>query len=445
MSQNDDVQIELGQSVRRHIERKKNPLRDGALFAAPYDQPSEDRTPVFIMESVMRAIEQHASREKDREIGGVLLGEFYRDENGSFVEITDHIEARTAKSTDVSLTFTHETWEQISQEQSRRGGEARIVGWYHSHPGLGVFMSREDEFIHTSFFADPWNVALVVDPVYHNWGCFKWNDGALERTSGFFIFGEKKSASRIKHYAKTLTAARQPSPAHASVEADRGPARHAGIGALWAAVMALGLALAILGWKSFSSEPDHLEIAREHLAASDLSGGAHHLALAGSGKDALVESERLSKALAVIAADAEMARVDNGVIDRINWLVRCAREAHSEAPDDTVWSVSAIYESAAATYPQRMRRAELVSRAFGDDKRLGGRHRDASWHVRALAELRDEPLWRMAYARRCSEAGFEKRYRKQYDALSESDRKRADSFFKMVLDWYPTKRSVAGD
>ncbi len=306
-------------------------------------------------------------------------------------------------------------------------------------------MSREDEFIHSSFFTDPWNVALVVDPIYHNWGSFKWNDGALERTAGFYIFGEKKAGKRIGDYAKTLVAARQPAPAHASAGADRGPAPQTRTGGLWAAVVMLALALAAVGWKVFLAQPNYLATAREHLAASDLSGGAQYLSLAGSGKDALTESDRLAKALATIAADPELSRTDNGLLDRVNWLVRSAREAHTGAPDEAAWTVSAIYESAAATYPQRMRRAELVSRALDEGKASSHERSEAPWYMKAVDDLRDEPLWRMAYARRCSEADCEERYRKQYDALSEADRKRADGFFKKVLDWYPTKRSAAGD
>ncbi len=67
-------------------------------------------------------------------------------------------------------------------------------------------MSSEDTFVHSSFFADPWQVAIVVDPLYHNWGCFKWRDGSLERTSGFYVFTQKKGAKRLKSYAKKLAA-----------------------------------------------------------------------------------------------------------------------------------------------------------------------------------------------------------------------------------------------
>ena len=43
--------------------------------------------------------------------------------------------------------------------------EERIVGWYHTHPGFGIFLSGMDLFIQDHFFNLPWQVAFVYDPL----------------------------------------------------------------------------------------------------------------------------------------------------------------------------------------------------------------------------------------------------------------------------------------
>ncbi|MBI4778022.1 hypothetical protein HY792_03780, partial [Candidatus Desantisbacteria bacterium] len=43
-----------------------------------------------------------------------------------------------------------------------------VVGWYHTHPGLGLFMSHYDSFIHNNFFSLSCQIALVVDPATEN-------------------------------------------------------------------------------------------------------------------------------------------------------------------------------------------------------------------------------------------------------------------------------------
>ena len=49
---------------------------------------------------------------------------------------------------------------------------ARIVGWYHTHPDFGIFLSDYDVFIHQHFFSGPGQIALVIDPVRKLEGVF---------------------------------------------------------------------------------------------------------------------------------------------------------------------------------------------------------------------------------------------------------------------------------
>jgi proteasome lid subunit RPN8/RPN11 len=49
------------------------------------------------------------------------------------------------------------------------------VGWYHTHPGFGIFLSNMDLFIHRNFFPQKWHIALVLDPVNKKSGYFCWD------------------------------------------------------------------------------------------------------------------------------------------------------------------------------------------------------------------------------------------------------------------------------
>jgi len=48
-----------------------------------------------------------------------------------------------------------------------------LIGWYHSHPGYGVFLSHTDVASQVTFFNQPYHVALVVDPLRSEYGFFK--------------------------------------------------------------------------------------------------------------------------------------------------------------------------------------------------------------------------------------------------------------------------------
>jgi hypothetical protein len=90
------------------------------------------------------------------------------------------------------VTFTHKTWEYVNSVMDAQHPGRKIIGWYHSHPGYGVFLSPQDEFIQTNFFPQPWQVAFVFDPLAEEDGFFIWQQGKPCRMRQYWIGGEKK-------------------------------------------------------------------------------------------------------------------------------------------------------------------------------------------------------------------------------------------------------------
>src|SRR3954452_6744896 len=118
---------------------------------------------VHVEQSVLDAIGTHVSEDTTLEYGGVLVGSVARD--GRSVLVTASIRGVGAVSEDASLTFTHETWDTVNEVLERQFPGEQMVGWYHSHPRFGIFLSEYDLFIHRNFFREPWQVAYVVDPI----------------------------------------------------------------------------------------------------------------------------------------------------------------------------------------------------------------------------------------------------------------------------------------
>ena len=138
---------------------------------------------VKIDSEVTRCIRQHARMHIKTEVCGVLIGE----KVGEAVQIRSSIEALNASQGGTHVTFTQEAWEEIYRVKDERYPEARIVGWYHSHPGFGVFLSEHDLFIQQNFFSAPDQVAWVYDPHTDEEGCFGWVGGAVHRIQSLTI------------------------------------------------------------------------------------------------------------------------------------------------------------------------------------------------------------------------------------------------------------------
>lgn len=123
---------------------------------------------------VERALEEHAFSEVRQEVGGLLVGTLADDGP----TITAALPALSAQAGQTHVTFTHDVWETALVELDRNHPDARIVGWYHTHPGFGLFLSEYDRFVHQEFFSDRRMVALVIDPVAGTRGWFQ-DDGDL--------------------------------------------------------------------------------------------------------------------------------------------------------------------------------------------------------------------------------------------------------------------------
>jgi proteasome lid subunit RPN8/RPN11 len=143
----------------------------------------KDGPVVVVREKALDEMILYSEEELTKERGGFLLGGVY-GQSPQYVVVRHFHPALEAQGNSASLTFTHETWATLTREcETNHPGES-LVGWQHTHPGFGIFLSGYDLFIHKNFFAQTWQVALVVDPKRKEFGFFHWRDGEV-RDCGF--------------------------------------------------------------------------------------------------------------------------------------------------------------------------------------------------------------------------------------------------------------------
>lgn len=104
----------------------------------------------YIDAAVIEKVWGHVTTNRRIELGGILVGHLDR-EDGLFARVIGCLDARHTTMTAGSLTFMHETWADLADRMEERYPTEKVLGWYHSHPGHGVFMSSYDRFIHENF------------------------------------------------------------------------------------------------------------------------------------------------------------------------------------------------------------------------------------------------------------------------------------------------------
>jgi len=139
-------------------------------------------TPVFFSGKTLPEIISHLNSDPHNEQGGYLVGEAYADPHtdGLWVAAAGAIPLKQ-KGTLTQLDFTLDPAVLESKFPSMR-----LIGWYHSHPGHGIFLSDDDEHVHR-FFQTANSLAFVYDPQSKESGLFiSDNKGTISQLRGFY-------------------------------------------------------------------------------------------------------------------------------------------------------------------------------------------------------------------------------------------------------------------
>jgi Mov34/MPN/PAD-1 family. len=185
---------------RLHILPPENPVPAAASmpigtmrWCSHYESPGfASQILVFVAQPAYLSLQEHSSSDLESEVGGILVGSWSLDveRRQEFILIEVALPARFTRQGSVYLTFTQDSLVDLHAEMDEKYPDKQIVGWYHTHPGMGVFLSSYDAWLHRHFFPEPWQVALVIDPLSSSGGFFiRQADGMLD-PGRYFGFNE---------------------------------------------------------------------------------------------------------------------------------------------------------------------------------------------------------------------------------------------------------------
>lgn len=186
----DDLDIALGAVAPAPVQWCPRPSEHGQS-ARRVGDPEREARPCFVRVLAAETMFAHALEHPAVETGGLLVGRICRDEGGEYIRLEGAVPAQRAERTAVSLTFTHDAWAQMHAQRQERFPDLQVVGWFHTHPGLRVFLSGPDLFLHRSLFPRPCDVAVVLDLPSRQWGLFAWHGDCPELAAGFYVYGQE--------------------------------------------------------------------------------------------------------------------------------------------------------------------------------------------------------------------------------------------------------------
>ncbi|KAG0293792.1 multicatalytic endopeptidase [Linnemannia gamsii] len=128
------------------------------------DNPTADNSEmVYISSLSLLKMLKHGRAGVPMEVMGLMLGEFVDDYTVRVIDVFAMPQSGTGVSVEaVDPVFQTKMLDMLKQT----GRPEMVVGWYHSHPGFGCWLSSVDVNTQQSFEQlNPRAVAVVVDPI----------------------------------------------------------------------------------------------------------------------------------------------------------------------------------------------------------------------------------------------------------------------------------------
>ncbi len=170
-------QIRFGEPIEPEAPVEELPPE--ALLASGSTRMRHAPFQVYIVQSVYAEIWDHINQSPGIESGGVLIGHPFKTSEGktTFVIITAAIPQHSDNRSVGHFTVGPDEIALARAEMEHKYPGLIAVGWYHSHPGHGIFLSGQDMTIVRSIYNSSWHIAMVIDPQRRIEGVFVGPEG----------------------------------------------------------------------------------------------------------------------------------------------------------------------------------------------------------------------------------------------------------------------------
>ncbi len=156
------------EAVRHH--RAPLPV-DRSILWTPNRDPDVPSGPsetgpyeLFLTRSALRQMDAHLTAGGKESRFGFFLGNLFRcPESGVHYAVADRcLPVAESFSEETPDPFLLRAWAKSQATFREHGGV--LIGWYHSHYLLGLFLSEEDAEVDSRYFSQPWQCCVLVVP-----------------------------------------------------------------------------------------------------------------------------------------------------------------------------------------------------------------------------------------------------------------------------------------
>ena len=143
---------------------------------------------IYIEDYVMTFLKKIAEPGNTTARGAILLGEYYKDDEGELLFINGAVEAQNLEFDVERIEFDDAIWSSLYADINLYFDKLQVVGWFLSRMGFSVEMNEKIFNLHMEHFSGRDKVLFMMDALEGEDAFYAWDKGALVRQRGYYIY-----------------------------------------------------------------------------------------------------------------------------------------------------------------------------------------------------------------------------------------------------------------
>ncbi|NLM12200.1 MAG: LysM peptidoglycan-binding domain-containing protein [Epulopiscium sp.] len=168
------------------IEENKHSFLDNAKLIG--DTPTGIK--IYLEDYVYTYLYQYAKLNRGEEKGAVLVGYYTEEFGDKMAMISGAIQFKSSLAEE-RTHITEEVMNEVRAKLNKYFPDCELMGWMHTQPGYGIFLTTQDIRLQKEFFGKPYQTLMIIDPIENMEAFFLWDKEEVRSVEGYYIYYDK--------------------------------------------------------------------------------------------------------------------------------------------------------------------------------------------------------------------------------------------------------------
>ncbi|HHW67502.1 MAG: hypothetical protein PWP07_153 [Epulopiscium sp.] len=145
---------------------------------------------IYLEDYVYTYLYQYSKLNRGEEKGAALVG-YYTEEFGEKMAIINGAIQFKSSLAEDKVLLTDEVLNEVKAKLNKYFPDRELMGWMHTQPGYGIFLTTQDIRLQKQFFGKPYQTLMIIDPIENMEAFFLWDKEEVRSAEGYYIYYDK--------------------------------------------------------------------------------------------------------------------------------------------------------------------------------------------------------------------------------------------------------------